>query len=129
MLKIQTKNFVNDVVHMLSVSTSADEKTMNYMLMILHRKADVNMQHYMENQMHIDAICISMPSRLGIFVHNVLIEALQMTISSTLKSILQVKQMLNLYIVMPFAGGVRSVPFVVGVVKCNYRFFWIHQNR
>ena len=79
--------------------------------------------------MHVDAICISMASRLGIFVHNVLFEALQMTMSNTFKSISQAKWMLNEYIVMPFAGRVRSVPFVVGVAKCNYRFFWIRRNR
>ena len=41
-LKSQTKNFVNNVVHMLSVSTNADEKTMNHTQMILERKAEVN---------------------------------------------------------------------------------------
>ena len=111
------------MVHILRGSTSAHKKTMNHTQMILERKADVNMQHYMENQMHVHAICISMPFWLGIFVHNVLFEASQMTISSTLKSILQVKWMLNVYIVMPFAGRVESVPFDVGVAKCNYRFF------
>ena len=30
--------------------------------------------------------------------------------------------MLNLNIVMPLAGHLRLVPFVVMVAKCNYRF-------
>ena len=129
MLKVQTKKVVSDVLPMLSVSANAAEKTMKYTQIILERKAEVNMQHYMENQMHADATCISMPSRLGIFVHNVLFEALQMMISNTLKIILQAKWMLNVYIVMPFAGRVRSVPFVVVVAKCNYQFIWIRRNR
>ena len=54
--------------------------------------------------MHVDAICISMRSRLGIYLHNALFEALQMTISNTLKSNLQAKLLLNVNIVMPFAG-------------------------
>ena len=129
MLKRQTKAAVSDVVHMLSVSTNDNVKTMNCMQRISGTKDNVNMQHQMVSQTHVDAICISMRSRRGIYMHNALFEALQTTISNTLQSILQAEWMLNVNSVMPFAGRVRLVPFVVVVAKCNYRFSWIPLNR
>ena len=128
-LKHQTKAVMSDVVHMLSLSPNDYVKTIHCMQRTSVIKDNVNMQHLMENQTHVDAICISMRSRRGIYVHNALFEALQTTISNTLQSILQAKWMLNVKIVMPFAGQVRLVPFVVVVAKCNYRFSWICQNR
>ena len=118
-LKLQTKASVSDVVHMLSVSTNDYVKTMNCMQRTSELKENVNMQHHMESQMHVDAICISMRSRHGIYVHSALFEASRTIISNILKSIMQAKWMLNVYIVMPFAGRVRLVPFVVVVAKCN----------
>ena len=104
-------------------------KTINCMQRTAGIKDNVNMPHHMESQTHVDAICISMRSRRGIYVDNALFEALLTTISNTLQSILQAKWMLNVKIFMPLAARVRLVPFVVVVAKCNYQFSWIPQNR
>ena len=79
-LKLETKAAVSDVVHMLSVPTNDDVKTMNCMQRTAGIKDDVNMQHRIESQTQEDTTCTSMRSPCGIYVQNALSEALRMTI-------------------------------------------------